>query len=302
MRVAILMSSYNGEKYISKQIDSILSQKGNFQMDIIVRDDGSKDDTIHILEEYERNNRITLLKGENLGPAKSFMQLVLQTSGYDFYAFADQDDFWYPAKIEKGINELKKLEDIYAIFFSNAELVDENLDYLGRMVYKKRPPANFESVICGAGIQGCTMIWNEKFSALIRKAGMPDIVTMHDSYLARTCLAIGGCLIYSDEVLIKYRQHSSNVIGIPTNMYTTFLHRIKDIVTPDKISIACQAQEIKERYKGYIDDEKLEFLERVIKYKQSLYRRIQMAMDKRTKYVTTNISVKMRIKILLGNR
>ena len=94
MKVAVLMSSYNGEKYIRPQIDSILAQEGNFELSLFVRDDGSTDKTQAILQEYAQKRKLTWYTGNNLGPARSFMDLLKKCKGFNYYAFADQDDYW----------------------------------------------------------------------------------------------------------------------------------------------------------------------------------------------------------------
>ena len=115
MRIAVLMSSYNGEQYIKEQIDSILNQKGKFNIDIYVRDDGSFDNTIHILEDYQKKGLIKFCGGENIGPAKSFLTLLALADGYDFYAFADQDDIWFENKIESAILKIEKIPQSYTV-------------------------------------------------------------------------------------------------------------------------------------------------------------------------------------------
>lgn len=96
MKAAVLMSTYNGARFIREQLDSILDQTGEFELDLWVRDDGSTDGTKDILNDYESRGLLRWYTGENLGPAQSFLDLVRRTLGYDWYAFADQDDFWMP--------------------------------------------------------------------------------------------------------------------------------------------------------------------------------------------------------------
>ena len=92
MTVAVIMSTYNGEKYIREQIDSILSQQG-VDVDLFIRDDGSKDDTVKIIREYETaHNNVHAEVGNNLGFRQSFIQELIHVKGYKFYAFSDQDE------------------------------------------------------------------------------------------------------------------------------------------------------------------------------------------------------------------
>ena len=91
-KVQVLLSTYNGEKYIKEQIESILNQEG-VEVSLLIRDDGSSDRTIEIVKKIsEQNNNIILFKGQNMGPARSFMDLVKKSDEVDYYAFADQDD------------------------------------------------------------------------------------------------------------------------------------------------------------------------------------------------------------------
>ena len=107
MKLAVLMSTYNGSKYLRQQLESILNQVCDCEIDIWVRDDGSSDDTLKILREYAAFGRLRWYTGENLKPARSFLDLVKHCPGYDYYAFSDQDDVWYPNKLRDGIDRIK---------------------------------------------------------------------------------------------------------------------------------------------------------------------------------------------------
>ena len=101
-KVAVVLSTYNGEKYVKEQLDSILKQTYK-NVEIIVRDDGSKDSTVEIIKEYqEKHKNIKLVVGENLGFIKSFFEL-LKIAEADYYSYADQDDIWVKNKIELAV-------------------------------------------------------------------------------------------------------------------------------------------------------------------------------------------------------
>ena len=138
VNVAVLMSTYNGKKFIREQIESILNQKGDYLIDLWVRDDGSTDGTQEILEEYASQKKLKMYKGYNLGPALSFLDLLKQCWDYDYYAFSDQDDYWNSDKIKIGVNSLKEMSGLQ-LYFANAELVDSNLRPIGRHVDKEKP-------------------------------------------------------------------------------------------------------------------------------------------------------------------
>ena len=111
-RVLVLMSTYNGEKYLDKQLESILNQNVK-NVDILIRDDGSKDNTIKIINKWlvEFPKRIKLETKENIGVVKSFFELVKAAPiDYDYYFFSDQDDYWSEKKLEKAIEKMKKIQ------------------------------------------------------------------------------------------------------------------------------------------------------------------------------------------------
>ena len=129
-KVQILMSTYNGEEYIREQLDSILSQSYP-DVDILIRDDGSDDDTFVILKEYEeRHQNVRAYQGENLGVNKSFFELLRESNTEAAYiGFCDQDDYWLPEKIEKAVKQLERIQGP-ALYFGAKTLVNQNLEPL----------------------------------------------------------------------------------------------------------------------------------------------------------------------------
>ena len=125
--VLVILSTYNGEKYLREQIESVLKQE-NVKISILVRDDGSTDNTCNILEEYEKKGLLRWYTGKNLKPAKSFIDLIFHaTNDFDYYAFCDQDDFWYFKKIYSAIEQMENNNDsidIPKVCYCNLEVVD----------------------------------------------------------------------------------------------------------------------------------------------------------------------------------
>ncbi|HOV15546.1 MAG TPA: glycosyltransferase, partial [Spirochaetota bacterium] len=123
-KINILMSTYNGEKYLKEQLDSLLNQTYK-NIKIYIRDDGSSDNTLNILKEYNKENKINLFVGENIGFVKSFFWLIKNSDNADYYSFSDQDDVWFPGKLEKAINLLNKYDSqIPTLYFSNFDYYD----------------------------------------------------------------------------------------------------------------------------------------------------------------------------------
>jgi len=301
MRIAVLMSTYNGEKYLREQVESILKQKGTFELSLIVRDDGSKDSTCQILDAYASEGKLTWYTGENLRSAHSFLDLIQTNTGYDFYAFADQDDWWEPDKLQKAVDKIKD-EEKPALYFSNAELVDESLQSLGQVVYKHMPRTDFCTITCVGGLLGCTMVFNQALAKFIQNKGMPGDVIMHDYYIAVICAAMQGTVVYDPYVSMKYRQHANNVVGMSHGMLQKIKNRFADICRKAKISIAQQAVTVLGFYSEEMPEESRKWLLRVASYRKSIFSRLSLACTRKTKYISYNMGFKLRMTILFGNR
>ena len=100
--VTVFMSTYNGEKYLEQQIESILHQE-HVKVKLFIRDDGSKDNTIKILRKYSKLSNIHVIYGDNIGYAKSFLKIIENNEYTSYYSFSDQDDIWLPNKLHEAI-------------------------------------------------------------------------------------------------------------------------------------------------------------------------------------------------------
>ena len=130
--VLVMMSTYNGGRYLREQLNSILIQKG-IALDIMIRDDMSTDDTKSILDEYKKKNKnISVIYGKNVGACQSFFELMKNAKlKYNYYAFCDQDDVWMDDKLITGINRLSDVKnDKPSLYYSGQTIVDDNLDYV----------------------------------------------------------------------------------------------------------------------------------------------------------------------------
>ena len=214
MKIAVLVSTYNGERYLEKQIQTLLEQDIE-GAEIIVRDDGSTDNTRCILQKYEKNGLLKVQYGSNIGYKKSFMKLLLDQKDYDYYAFCDQDDVWLPDKLSKAISKIQEYDkNIPIVYYSNLKKCDENLNIYGETHLEKRV-LSLESNILRRSIAGCTMVMNNRFHDIVTKIDMEEnlLVQGHDSYLISLCYAIRGKVICDKYSYILYRQHGNNTSG-----------------------------------------------------------------------------------------
>lgn len=220
-KVAVLMSSFNGSLYIQEQLESLRSQTYS-DFTLYVRDDGSSDDTLSIINSFDGLNiRIVEDSVGNVGPALSFMRLLSFVEA-DYYFFCDQDDVWFSDKIERAISYIEKSTDVDTIpvlYHSDLALVDCQLQPLGSSfhIFDNVNPDEFvinDMLLIQNCVVGCTSAFNRSLRDLaINK--LPDSnhqITMHDWWLALFARYF-GLLLYDANPSIYYRQHQSNVSG-----------------------------------------------------------------------------------------
>lgn len=227
--VAVLMSTYNGERYIREQLDSIFTQQG-VNIKLFVRDDGSSDDTIGILEEYAQNNPVEIYNdGEKVGPGESFMRLVykyVDKSDVDFYAFADQDDIWLDDKLSIAIRSIVRCRNDGPILYSSNQYLYVDGQNKGNRHKEKQSVALIPHMTKNT-IAGCTFVFNNALGNLITDADRPDWrvikYRLHDAWFMLVAI-VCGYVIYDETAHMLYRLHSDNTVGV-NNM--SFFQRFK---------------------------------------------------------------------------
>ena len=297
-KIQVLLSSYNGEKYIEEQIKSILKQEGDIQVSILIRDDGSTDNTIKILEKLiNENNNIEIYKGENIGPARSFMDLLYKSGDYDYYAFADQDDVWMPNKLISAVNKLKGMEERPSLYISALEIVDEKLNTIE--IKKVSGNLLFEGQMIKNLATGCTQVFNKKLCDIIKQYN-PTYLIMHDSWITRVCYAIGGNVIVDDNAYIKYRQHSNNVLGYNDEGLQKLKRQFK-IAFINNIAMRVNiAKELKKGYESMLTDNTREVIEKLISYQHNRKAKMWLLKNKNFRSNNKKLDRKMKLSIILN--
>lgn len=252
-KLLVLMSVYNGKKYLKEQLDSIMGQdceeKGTAKLYLMVRDDGSSDGTQNILKEYSEKypGRINWYQGSNKGVIKSFFDLMVNAGMADYYALADQDDYWLPQKMDKGIKKLKQMEkqavaetinnskrskdtdksykQIPLLYCCRPQLTDKNLVPLVLHVENPKMKPGFGNALIENIVTGCTAVFNNRLLQMA-VCHVPEYATMHDRwlYLIATCF---GKIYYDETPYIYYRQHGDNAVGKNTGKIPELKYRIK---------------------------------------------------------------------------
>ena len=215
-KIDILLATYNGSKYLHEQLDSILSQSyGN--INVIIRDDGSSDNTVMIIKEYEqKDNRVKLLNDNlgNLGFVRNFEELM-KNSTSEYLMFSDQDDIWYNNKVETSYTRIKAIEEINGkscpiLVHTNSRIMNYETRTKSLFISNCAKNSSFENSFFNFFVQGSTMLINES----LKREALPfsKEVYLHDRYLHLIAEFI-GVRAYIDMPTMDYRQHSNNEIG-----------------------------------------------------------------------------------------
>ena len=217
-KVQVLLSAYNGEQYISEQIQSILNQT-HAAVSILIRDDGSTDTTMELLDQWVTTHpdKIKLIKGTNVGVVSSFFELLRAADAEaDYYCFCDQDDVWLDHKVEHALARLDSsiYTEVPAMVFTSTYLTDDELNRKGAW---PKPPAQepsffnalYENIAIGATI---TMNRSARNLFINSKSVDSQKVLMHDWWFYLLVSAF-GTVIYDNKPSMLYRQHNNNVVG-----------------------------------------------------------------------------------------
>lgn len=208
-RVSVAMATYNGEKYIETQIDSILDNlKENDEL--IVSDDGSTDRTIELIKLYQKkDDRVKLINGPHKGIKKNFENAITNCKG-QYIFLSDQDDIWYSNKVETVLKKFKENSNI-TLVVHDAEIFDSDT---GQILYE----SFFKYRNSGAGVLkniykntyiGCCMAFKNKIKEKI--IPIPNNIEMHDQWIGIINDLKFVKAYFLNEKLIKYRRHNSNV-------------------------------------------------------------------------------------------
>ncbi len=215
-RVAILLCTLQGHRYLSDQLDSIIRQT-HPTWSIWASDDGSDHRTHDILAAYGQKlvgGQLSVRSGPRRGFAANFLSLVCSHDiTADYYAFADQDDIWEPDKLARALAWLESApSDVPALYCSRTLKVNEQNQVLGLSDLHLRPPS-FANALVQNIASGNTMVFNPAACKLLRKVG-PDLqVAAHDWWLYLVVTGCGGRVVFDPHPTLHYRQHSANLIG-----------------------------------------------------------------------------------------
>lgn len=212
--VNVLVSTYNGEKYIKEQLKSILLQTYPY-IKIYVRDDGSTDGTCSIVKEMASENpgRIILLKGNNVGYRKSFILLLQYATEGKYWAFCDQDDVWLPNKILWAVEWMQQQSDEEPLLFhSSYDLVSEDMSIKMGSYVPPKYTIDFRRALTDSVYQGFSIVMNEKLRDYILQCDINSNFS-HD-WMAGLIVEKFGRAKFDDRIACKHRRLDTSISGM----------------------------------------------------------------------------------------
>lgn len=264
-RVAVILPTYNGERYIERQIESILAQSYEL-IDIYVYDDGSTDSTVNtvrrIIEVNDSKKNIILLAptDKNLGCPESFYHILNQAPDYDYYAFSDQDDVWLPNKIERAISALQKnAVGIPLVYFSSFRYVDEKLRFIRNAPSPRLPIKMKDTLFTTPGL-GFTIVFDRNaYNDFILMHAHGKL--MHDRWIL-LCASCMGKILYDSEPTALHVRHDSAVTASDNKAWDLFFNFIKaELLGSDTKELFNKIREFKEIYWGNLSEENQKILD-----------------------------------------
>ena len=299
MKISVCIATYNGEKYLKEQFDSILSQLSD-EDEIIISDDSSTDKTLAIIDSYH-DKRIRVFPNQKFhSPIFNFENALKHARG-DYIFLSDQDDVWEERKLISGINKIKNsTNENGALYYSNKTIVDKRLDILYQeKFYEKNSFSNFYFV---SHAYGCTMVFNRKLAILGSKY-ISNAAHFHDDWIHRLAICLNSEIIYENSYIL-YRQHGNNTCGTFATSSKSIIHLLKRTIEFMTVgggyNRAKLSEDILREYSDRIDDLNRNKLRTIIEYKNSFLNKIKLINSAELTNKKLKEIVVWKIKVLIG--
>lgn len=299
MKICIIMSTYNGEKYIKQQLDSIFTSSKNIIL--YVRDDGSTDRTIQILRDYEIKHSVSIEvnEGENVGSAESFLIALRECPKADYYAFCDQDDVWINGKLSAATQQIGATKKP-VLWCSDYQVTNSDLHVMIPSALENPVHDSLRAVFYN-NVPGCTMVFNWALMHELRKVNISKI-RMHD-IMAINIALITGKVIFDKTPYVLYRQHGNNVLGYShkkIQIVKWIKEKLELIRNKEDYSTAEYAKMVLSLFGNQMNENEKKEYELISKMNCSLICRLKVLKRPYVKEKISRTSISIWCKILLN--
>jgi len=287
-KIQILLSTYNGEKYLKEQLDSYTNLSNFEEVKVLIRDDGSSDGTLKILKQYKEQFGFEVIEGKNLGVNASLLELFNHCDlNCMYFALSDQDDVWQSDKFQIALKALENKENKQKLFVSCSAITDKDLKEIGISLNPKKGISFYNAMIENI-CPGHTQVFNRAMLQELRMHNHPDIFVLDFwNYLVASAI---GTVYFSPKCTVYHRQHGRNSVGYELNFWKSTYNRIKRLRFKDSDLTTLQLRAFYNLYKDRIADEYRKELENFFAGQNSLSSRLKYAFIgkayRQTKYET----------------
>lgn len=274
--VEVLMSTFNGERFVVQQVESILNQTYS-RLRLVIRDDGSTDRTLQALTSIS-DNRVVVRPSSNLGLPAAFFRLIEESSeDAEYWALADQDDVWEAAKLARAVAALEPYTNEAALYCARVLVTDEALHPLYPHEPASRGPSFANALVQNIAL-GCTVVFNRAARDEFLRASWPRECVMHDAWLYLV-VAGTGRVLYDPALVVQYRQHGANSVGIGRGPLSRLAGRVKRQLSPGGAGRhGRQDLELARIYRGRLSNEARRQLDQFLASRQPWTRRLHYAI------------------------
>lgn len=295
-KILVVMATYNGKKYLSEQIESILAQK-NVLVEILVRDDGSKDGTTDLLDKYKKSGSIQWYTGKHLNVARGYFDLMKMASKHDadYIAFADQDDVWDSDKLYIATQFLSSVDKkIPALYYCGQRLVDGELNFIADHKLNSQRTLTTRFVL--SDFAGCTGVFNRALLEAVIEYE-PQYMLMHDTWILKVCLCLGGKVFVDTKPHMNYRQHGGNTVGLGRSLFA-YIKQVNQYL--NEYHVEAQMQELLNGYEDRMVPQYKVLAKQICEYRKSFLIKKQLMNKKYINFYNSGLNLTYQLKVLLN--
>lgn len=303
-KLAVLLSAYNGEKYIDQQIQSILKQKNIKNITLIIRNDGSTDSTAKILEKYSSNfANIKILNEHNIGLVKSFFKLLEYSfnEGFDYYAFCDQDDYWLPDKLISAVNLLSKEDDNIPLLYGSCSiLADKNLNSSNKTTQKLIRPITFYNSAIQNICPGHTQVLNKKLAEKLLNNFSEDMRFYSQDLWITNVATVTGKIIFDNQPHVLYRMHGNNELGYGQGKISRLKEHIHRLKQNECKLMSLQLKEFIDCFGDYLTITEKEEMNKFFSSQKNIINRMKYSINTKLYRQTKKETLAFKILYIFG--
>lgn len=251
-RIQVLLSTYNGAPYLREQLDSFLYQENFRHIKVLIRDDGSTDETPDILQEYSLKSGFEVVVGENIGVNASYRWLLQHSDPYcDYYAFSDQDDVWLQNKMSLSEQKLDQYgnREKPLLFFTLSQISDSDLAFLGISMFPSRGGSFYNAMVQNV-CPGHTQVFNRSLRELLLQS--PAIGIQVFDWWNYLLASSAGEILFEPVATVLHRQHGKNAVGYELRFFSKLCRRLKRLSTQDSSALSVQLKVFAQTYSEII--------------------------------------------------